>query len=387
MLNPLEIPPIIDSGSDTAARYRYQAEVTLPFCLNCALGTDIYSVVPEHIEDICLEGVSSWRFIQVKSRNPDLGLWILSDLVSKGGALRSLYRTHKQTETVSTSLEMILEGATKPKDLIEELKADGNHESQKLVSRVLESLEITADAATSFLKRVVILRPPPPRQFIRDSNIALIQQQNVDLSYQKVVRIYEELIAEIERAMRAEALGPNWPSFVKDPASAMPMHVERLNAKRLTRAMLRQKVSPLSTQPRQLLKQITDSSSSNISILERKLAAGGATDGIKSLARDLHANAQSRLLSLQSANLFPNEDIIADLNQRLKTYAISKAASYERSQKPAIEIWNSLLSELTANVAGIDLNKLMGADPLLLLGQVCDLSDNCVLDWGKSHED
>src|SRR5205823_4553249 len=100
--NPAEI------GTNTLQRFRYQAEVTLPYCVYCALGQDIVSVIPEYLEDIALEYPGYWRFIQVKSRDPERPLWRLQDLlVESGGALRSLHRTHLQTKEKNASLEIL----------------------------------------------------------------------------------------------------------------------------------------------------------------------------------------------------------------------------------------------------------------------------------------
>ena len=82
-----------DWGADTLDRFRYQAEVTLPYCLAVVTrNKGILAVLPEHLEDIALQTDQGWRFLQVKSRNPERGLWTATDLlVQKGGALRSLY--------------------------------------------------------------------------------------------------------------------------------------------------------------------------------------------------------------------------------------------------------------------------------------------------------
>jgi hypothetical protein len=387
MSNPLDLTPSTDAGSDTAARYRYQAEVTLPLCLHCALGKEILSVIPEYFEDVCLETVDGWRFIQIKSRDPGLGLWGIADLLAKDGALRSLYRTHKQIEEISATLELVLEGATRRKDLIQELTSSGNHANPDLLRRVAEALEIPVPSVELFLRRVVLAGAPAPREFIKRQNVSLIQEQNVSLPHTKVMGIYESLMSEVERAMRAESIGPNWPAYVTRHSDGDRDKQERLKAKRLTRELLIRKVAPLSSPPKKLLTKAVDSTTAHISPLETKLSMGGATDAIIQLARDLRASSQAHLFDYQATHLFANEDLIADLNQRLKVYAVSKAAQYASADKPAINVWNSLLTELTANAAGIDLQGIMNEDPMLLLGQICDLSDNCVVDWGHAHAD
>jgi hypothetical protein len=106
--DPKSLVPKDDSGSDTAARFHYQAEVMFPYCLECALGQTIDYLVAEHLEDIGICQKDGWRFIQVKSRNPELPLWTLATLLKDGGALRALFRTYQQLDGTAASLEMIL---------------------------------------------------------------------------------------------------------------------------------------------------------------------------------------------------------------------------------------------------------------------------------------
>jgi hypothetical protein len=150
----------LDAGSDTFARYRYQAEVILPYCLNAALGDEIIAVIPEHLEDVAIEMHGRWRFIQIKSRDPEVGLWALRQLLVKpGGALRSLYRTHLLTRDHLCSLEIVLEGAPRPRDPIQSLKPDADRNDPALVAQVQRGLRISASQAREFLARVVLAQP------------------------------------------------------------------------------------------------------------------------------------------------------------------------------------------------------------------------------------
>ena len=139
--------PDKDRGSDTLARFRYQAEVTLPYCVAAILGeNDIVAVIPEHLEDIALETTTGWRFLQVKSRDPERGLWTAGDLFAKkGGALRSLYRTYLLTEGEEYSLELVLEGAVKTDNPIGALRPD--QDRSRLVPMVMEKLGATQASA------------------------------------------------------------------------------------------------------------------------------------------------------------------------------------------------------------------------------------------------
>jgi len=387
MRDPKRIEPSTDAGSDAFGRFRYQAEVTVPFCLLCALGEGIDSVIPEHIEDIAIESGSSWRFIQVKSRNPERGLWKLKDVLADRGALHSLFRTHTQIREVDASLELLLEGAIKPGDPIEYLRSGADHRHPDLLIPAATALSIDQQEAIPFLERVVLQKTPAPRPHIRDNNLRLIHEQRPSLDHATVREIQSRLIAEIERAMRADRLGPDWPTYVTRPDRLQSELAQRLEAKRLTRAHLRQILVPVVSPPKYLLRRLTDRMSNAISILEQKLLAGGATPQIVERARSLRLNALLRYVEFRSRSLFPVDELFEDLHERLETYVTAECAKYASAETPAVNIWTSLLTVLSVNPALIDRNGLLNADPLLLLGQVCELADRCVVDFGIAHAD
>ncbi|MFO1306107.1 MAG: dsDNA nuclease domain-containing protein [Burkholderiales bacterium] len=376
----------LDAGTTTLQRYRYQAEVTLPFCLSCALGGDIIAVIPEHFEDIALECGSPWRFIQVKSRDPERPMWGLTDLLSRqGGALRSLLRTHKLTPLLDAKLELILEGATKRGDLIDHLKDNGDRGNQALVAQVATSCGLAAEDAREFLARVSLLAAPSPRPNIRDSNLRLLHEQNPSLNHETVVTIYERLIGEIERAMRAQPLGPQWPRYVARLTKPGGEKAALLEAKRLSRESLRKIIEPIITPPLPLLRQLTDSTSNAKSTLEQKLLAGGADSEMIHSARTLRANAQVRWFQVQAASLYPRTDALSDLNLRLQSLFLGLRAMHANDPRPAVAIWNDVLNRLTANPDMYDRAGLMGGDAFLLLGHICQLAELCRVDWGIAN--
>jgi len=385
MSDPLSTAPSTDAGSETLARFHYQALITVPFCLECALGGDILSVVPEHHEDVALECNGPWRFIQIKSRDPERGLWRLSDLLGRGGALRSLHRTHNATREVEVSLELLLEGATHANDPIEHLKGAGDRRHPDLVSRVSAALRLTGSETIEFLDRVTLDPHPAPRPSARAQNILLIQQHGPALAAGHTHSIHDQLVAEIERAMRAEAIGPSWPRYVIRPTSGRREARLRLEAKRLTRELLRRIVQPLSVPLRPLLRRLTAADSETVSPLEQKLVAGGAPESLIIQARRLRANTQVRWLETRSSELLGDQDLVDDFELRLETYATAKREACLGDAVPAPRIWNELLGELTQHPTAVDPNSLLAADPLFLLGYACELSNRCVFDWGVAR--
>ncbi|NIN00186.1 MAG: DUF4297 domain-containing protein [candidate division Zixibacteria bacterium] len=386
MTDPRTIQPPTNSGSDSFARFHYQAEVTLPFCLDCALGSEIASVMPEHLEDIAVESEVGWRFVQVKSRDPERGLWRLPDLLGGDGALRSLFRTHLLTKDVpGTSLELLLEGTCKRGNPIECLRLGMDHRDPNLVGAVARALGIEEDEGIEFLERVKLLKPPSPRPNIKDTNLRLIHEQNPSLDHKTVSDIYDRLISEIERAMRADPIGSRWPHYVTHPDQAPSELAEKMESKRLTRRRLQEIVAPITSPPRYLLRRITDTTPNSISILEQKMLAGGATREIIDRARNLRANAQHRLIEVGARSIFPSDELLGDLHERLETHAVTKREVYTSSERPAVGIWNSLLKQFSESPVSLDPNNLMQQDPMLLLGETCELAELCIIDFGSAY--
>ena len=70
-------------------------------------------------------------------------------------------------------MELLLEGAPKPRDAIQHPLPDGDR--SVIAEQVAVGLRIGPDDAVIFLKRVVLNAPPPPRDYISASNKDLLQ--------------------------------------------------------------------------------------------------------------------------------------------------------------------------------------------------------------------
>ena len=374
-----------DWGSDTLNRYRYQAEITVPYCLAAALDLEnITAVVPEHLEDIALHCGSSWRFIQVKSRNLELGLWTLSQLLEEGGALRSFYRTYQCVEEQEHTLELILEGAPKSKDLINELRPGGNH--SELIPKVASSLNITTGEAEAFLRKVVLNGSPPPRDCITACNRELIHVHAPNLTKPEIDSVYQTLLDDIERAMRAEPLGPRWPDFIVHPERRSTEVTERLEAKTLSREHLKIKLSPINGVPKLTLRRLVLPGNSPICALHRKMLDGGADDDIISNARNLQANVRYYWFEQQAQGRRIDASLLEDTHLRIQTHVSAKTAIHNGQTRPANHIWADLLNIFEDRATSIDRGSIFNQDPMLLLGEACDLSDQCKFGWGRVND-
>lgn len=98
-------------------------------------------------------------------------------------------------------------------------------------------------------------------------------------------------------------------------------------------------------------------------------------------AKQFRAQASIRIAEARSGSLFDIDALIADLHTRLLTAAEAVAGTVT-TEPPGPHVWNQLEARLSANPASYDPRRLLGQDHLLLLGEVCQLTDECRFRWG-----
>ena len=378
--------PNRDWGSDTAARFRYQAEVTLPYCVSALLSeNEIRAVIPEHLEDIAIETATGLRFIQVKSRNPERGLWNASDLFAKkGGALRSLYRTYLLTRGEDHSLELALEGAIQTKNVIHKLRPD--QDRSELVPLVVEKFGTSRESAEDFLQRVILNESVPPRAVISATNMRLLHECAPQLTQPALQALHRALLEAIENAMRSERMGVLWPRSIAHPMRRSTRMEERLRVKTINAQRLPQIAELLHGAGRPLLKRLVEKGSGPLTPLTQKLVVGGAPREIIDEARNLKANAEYQRFLRATQNLAIDEALTTDLHERIRIHAQTAAAMHQSSPQPAIEMWAYLLQTFGTQATTIDPNNVVGADFMLLMGEGCILSDQCDFNWGETTD-
>ncbi len=373
----------MDWGSDTFSRFRYQAEVTLPYCLSAIRSeNDILAVIPEHVEDIAIKTSFGWRFIQVKSRDPERGLWRLNDLFEKSGALRSLYRTYLLTTDMDYPLEVVLEGTIKPKDPIGYLRP--NEEREDLVPVVMQKLDADETSARDFLRRVVLDEGLPPRSVIQATNARLLHECLPELNKSELDAVYESLLSEIEKAMGCERFGAFWPNYVLASTHRPTKVEENLRRKTLDKERLSAVTKTSAPSNRPLLKRMVELGRRPTSSLTQKLILGGATSELITRARNLRANAQYHRYVRSAQGISSQDSQLSDLHERLLVHADTAASVCVDFERPAIKMWEYLLHEYSTHGEKIDRSNLVSADPMLLLGESCVLSDQCEFNWGTA---
>ena len=279
---------------------------------------------------------------------------------------------------------MILEGATKSNNLIQKLKQGADRTD--LVTPVAKKLGIEESEASQFLERVILNDAPYPRSAINKVNYYLIHTHGPNLSQSEVSSIHKTILDEIERAMRGDALGTNWPSFLIHPATRPRDYEARLASKRLTKQNFDSVASEFTKPARPYLRNLVSMGGGAITELVRKIQDGGGSEEMILEARNLMANARYYRKEKEILNSDLSENILSDLRIRLTTYGLSSSGRFPNGQRPALQIWGDLLTTFTDNPANIDLDNYFGQDPMLLLGEACTLSDQCNFGWGKANQ-
>jgi hypothetical protein len=376
------IPPD-DTGSDVLKRYRYQAHVAFPFCLQCCLGDGIISVLMEHFEDVIIQYVDRWHFMQIKTRNPELDRWRLSDTLRTSGGLRSLARTYQVVKDFPGTFGLYLEGAIAKGDLLTFLvppKKRGVNE--ELIQRISEGVELSLEECKDFIDRLIVKPILHHRDNISAMNIKMLGQIGSQIPHGEVVALYEGCIDELVRAMSGEPLRDELGDLVQEVEGSPREFKERIEAKRFTRERLSRILGPIIEGPYPLLQRVTDIQQPNPTNLELKLISGGANNDVVLDAKNLRANASIRIAEISSLNIFSPDKSFEDVRIRLKVLSNSVIQRFSDQDKPAKGAWHDLLQRLEGQSKHVDPNGIFRQDPYLLMGVVCELTDECEINWG-----
>jgi hypothetical protein len=115
--------------------------------------------------------------------------------------------------------------------------------------------------------------------------------------------------------------------------------------------------------------------------LEGKLINGGATPEIIKHAKRLRAQATERD-AVVLGGVAP--ELGEDLLTRLEIRHEATRAMHLDDTNPARSIWNALMGISPEIWRAVDYNNLLNGDPFLLIGKICDMSDQCTVDFGEA---
>lgn len=377
--------PPDDAGSDTFARYKYQAKVTFPYLLACATGGDVVAVIPEHFEDLTLEYEGRWRFIQVKSRDGAQGAWPLRALLGEGGALTSLFRAFEATADLNATYELHLEQPVSARALTALLRTEAGRTDASLIAEVAASLGVKKKVAKEFLARVRLAEPLPPREHIDAVNVWLLMSVSPGLRFDAARAVYQKALACIESAMAGEKPAKPWPKYTQEFTPGLNSGQQ----KRLTRDDCKSTLGALAAGPSRLLCRALDPNLPRPTDLEMKLLAAGVPPGLIDDAMRLRAQAvasEVEFLNIAEGSrpaAFEGGDArLTDVQQRLLARLKALTCAHAGLEAPGPKVWNEFMETCHRHADQLDPHGVFGRDPMLLVGEACELSDQCLSGWG-----
>ncbi|WP_172653099.1 dsDNA nuclease domain-containing protein [Rhodococcus opacus] len=298
--------PVEDSGSETLARYRFQAEVTARYCLAMLTQSDIANVVCEWHEDFVVAYTSGTvKLVSVKHREETQGPWTVPMLCTSGGLAHLFDRWCECKCRSNVSLKLETNAALKPGKHATKVKpaapdaaelkqmcgpdpglTDGRADMVKRVARgilkarwdhpyphIPETPKVPknddihlpegfTDKVTQFLAVLEISDDPPQRRHITADNIhnllepAVKVLPDVDHREVDVKETYRAIVNRVERANRDEEDRLQLAAYIAnpDPAGHSEQMEQRIARRTLTRDIILEQFeymdSSASTRPR-----------------------------------------------------------------------------------------------------------------------------------------
>jgi hypothetical protein len=372
--------PPDDAGSATFGRYCYQARVAFRYALACAAGHSVEAIVPEHLEDLAVHfSGGEWHLLQIKTRDLGYGPWRLSDVLGEDGAFRSLARTYRSLPMNSMGVLFFasLEGAIAHGDDLGRF-VGSSCSDPRIVERIQSRLDLTAEEAEGFVPRLRV-QPESPQSAIDAMNIRRLGACMQNGRHGDIEAAYRDALTLIQMGMEATLLGPDWALEVTEPADEQTRI--RVLSKLIDRGRLSTLAGHLTAHPAPLLTRLLVADRWPATQLEEKLLAGGALTEVISNALQMRAMADHWAAEKQAAALWPDDDVTTDLDLRLRFLATAAVARHSAEASPANGAWADVHDRLTTEPVNHDPRQVFAQDPVLLMGRVCSLSDQCAFEW------
>lgn len=376
--------PSDPTGTVTFERFRWQTKLAVRTWLT-SLGPDgPVSVVTEHVEDLVVVETALLRFAQLKTR--DKGSWSAKSITAPGHAISRLVKSYKLAKDVgihtSSSFEAWLEGPQAEGKQTTNFFSDPTCADAEIKKRIRD-FGIRSPALDDFLSRLVIRCYEPTRQSIDAVVLKLIGALWPHLSFLQVELLYERLL-DMATTAQASAEPPAAMRGVLKTARAADMTLDATWApiarQTLHRNQVRALCPPLGTDTNEdLLARVE---AGHASMLELKLIRAGATAKTVAAAKGLRADSDIASKSARAAGR-ADDHVIQAIETRLLALARSTAAlaSSGVPGAPAEMIFHGLMGRPT-DLLSTDPNKVFDGEARLVVGELCNLSDQCKFGWG-----
>lgn len=383
-MDPLDTPSPNDSGTDTLERYAYQAHLGFQHCLDCVAGGQTVSVTVEHIEDLVLEYRDSWIFAQIKTRNADLGPWRLTSAIP---GLRSLHRAYASCSAMDASFRLYLEGAVASGDRLLQLVPPVSID-QSLVDHVAGELDLDSAECQAFLECTSVHPNQPARETIAAHNLRMLGQHSGSASHLELEAAYMRMISGLVSAMGGHGVFEPLTRYSDAPDAVEPSVREEIERKRFSAERIRSLLGvTIAAGPGPLLSRYLDPTLPPPTDLERKLLSSGATAEIIERAKVLRANASRRIWEYRASGISSADDNLEDVFVRLETEVWALVATNVGREAIGNHVWAAMLDTLRMRPADFDPRRVFSQDGFLLMGAVCEASDECRISWGGASAD
>lgn len=382
------IGPGDTSGSETFARYLYQCKVGVQRWLAMIDAPEDAFVLCEFIDDITTVTGEEIRFAQVKTR--DRGAWTAAKVLAKGGGVDALVRSFKLASGAEAvppiKLELVLEG---PEGTLSDTRTffaspTAASREQRLA---LIKLGLPKKDIDEFLASLSIIRQYHARPSIDAVTIRLLMGL-VPGHSAHTETLYKSLLDRVIAAHvgAAASADPEHPLALQlAPGSDWP---ETIQAHRLTRAELLTMLPPvpaLEAEQRRLL-EAANGGALRMTDLEWKLRVAGAHDQTVARAKSRRSTASARLAARPTLTGEVDRDLV-QLTDRLLEHAeavtadvVGSAATPSHAARPAEVIYARLVQQ-TTQLGNLDRDRVLAGDGDLVLGLLCELSDQCWYPW------
>ena len=376
------------SGSETFARYLYQCKVAVQRWLATIELADDAFVLCEFVDDITTVTASEICFAQVKTR--DRGAWTAAKVLAKGGGIDALVRSYNQTKALdgapTVRLELILEGPEGTAPDTRTFFADPTAATGSQRSAIVD-LGLAMDDLDDFLTRLTIVPQYHARPSIDAVTIRLLMIL-VPGHTAAIQNLYETLLQRVIAAHTGSAASadPEHPlALLPGPDSNPPDTVEEHMLSRAELLTILPPVPALEAEQRQLL-EAANRGALAMTDLEWKLRVAGAGEATVARAKARRSSASIRLAERPTLT----GDVDAELERltdRLLEHAdavvadvVGTAASTAQALRPAEIIYGRLVQQ-TTQLGTLDQDGVLGGDGGLVLGLLCELSDQCRYAW------
>lgn len=384
--------PSDPTGAQTFGRYRWQAKIALQRWLGTLAPGDVpQAVVCEQIDDIVVVYADRYVFQQLKTR--DRGSWSAAKVCAKKGGLDALIRSWKAAHGAGlddcSTFELWLEGPMSEVPTTVTFFADptsaGTDVRKALVKRGLSKAQLDA-----FLSRLSIHANTTPRGAIDPVLHHSVGALWPSLTHAQAAVLVERLLQAAEAGQAHEQPSVTVLQHLRarastGPSAADPDDTDTRLAPVLSRGMLQALTPPLPDEPNDVLLQRLGRGQPS-SALELKLQRAGAKAPTVQRAIELRAEADvQRQLTLAASG--GTSQHLDELGSRVLLVAQGAAAHVELrmtdplvAASPGEYVFNHFLANPGA-LATLDHQQLLGAQGLLLLGLLCQLSDECRFGW------